>query len=89
MTTDPFAQLTRAAKVDNLDRRAFRVAEQDVLRLEVTVDDVELRRREEQQGRAQLLCKLARQIQRDAAEVGVAQKVVQVVGEQLKDETQV
>jgi len=53
------------------------------------VYDVEFGRREEQQRRAQLLRKLARQIQRDAAEVGVAQQVVQVVRQQLKHETQV
>jgi len=53
------------------------------------VDDVELGRREEEQRSAQLLRELARQVQRNAAEVGVAQQVVQVVREQLKDETQV
>jgi len=52
------------------------------------VDNVELRRCEEQQRRAQLLCKLARQVQRHAAEVCVAQKVIEVVGKQLKDETE-
>ena len=53
------------------------------------MDNVEFGRREEQQRRAQLLSKLARQVQRDAAEVGVAQQVVQVVGKQLEDQTQV
>jgi len=81
--------LTRAAKVDNLDRRAFRVAEEYVLGLEVAVDDVELGRREEQQRGAQLLRELARQVQRDATEVGVAQQVVEVVRQQLEDETEV
>ena len=81
--------MTRAAKVDDLDRRAFWVAQQDVLGFEVAVDDVEFGRREEQQRGAQLLRKLACQVQRDAAEVCVAQQVVQVVGEQLEDETQV
>jgi len=53
------------------------------------VDDVEFWRRKEHQSHAQLLGKLPRQVERDAAEVGVAKQVVQVVGEQLKDETQV
>jgi len=53
------------------------------------VDDVEVGCGKEQQRGAQLLRKLARQVQRDATEVGVAQQVVQVVGEQLKDEAQV
>ena len=53
------------------------------------MDDVELRRSQEEQRRAQLLRKLARQVERDAAEVGVAQQVVQVVGEQLEDQTEV
>jgi hypothetical protein len=43
------------------------------------VDYVELRRGQEQQGCAQLLCKLACQVQRHAPEVGVAQQVIQVV----------
>lgn len=89
VTTDAFAQLTRAAKVDDLDGRAFGVAEQDVLRLEVAMNNVEFGRREEQQRCAQLLRKLARKVQRDAAEVCIAQQVVQVVGKQLEDQTQV
>ena len=36
----------------------------------------------------ELKCEFARQIQRYATKVGVAQKVVQVVGEQLEDEAQ-
>jgi hypothetical protein len=43
------------------------------------MDNVELRRGEEQQGRAELLCKLACQVQRHAPKVGVAQQVIQVV----------
>ena len=81
--------MTRAAKVDNLDGAAFGVTQEYVLRLEVAVDDVELGRGQEQQRGGQLLSKLARQVERDAAEVGVAQQVVQVVAEQLKHQTQV
>ena len=49
------------------------------------MDDVELWGCEEQQRCAQLLRELARQVERDATEVGVPQQVVEVVGEQLKD----
>jgi len=84
-----FSEMARAAEVDDLDRRALRVAEEDVLGLEVAVDDVEFGRREEHQRHAQLLRELARQVERDAAKVGVAQQVVEVVREQLEDETEV
>ncbi len=43
------------------------------------MDDIELRSGKKQEGSAQLLGKLARQVERHAPEVGVAQKVVQVV----------
>jgi len=81
--------MTGTAKVHDLYRTALWVAEQNVFRLEVAVDDVQFRRRKEHQRHAQLLRKLARQVQGHAAEVGVAQQVVEVVREQLKDETQV
>ena len=88
-STHPLSELARAPEVDDLDGTALRVAQQDVLRLHVAVNDVQLRRREEQQRRAQLLRELTRQVERDAAEVGVPQQVVQVVGEQLEDQAQV
>lgn len=53
------------------------------------MDDAELRRGQEEQRRAELLRQLPRQVQRDAAEVCVAQEVIQVVGEQLKHQAQV
>lgn len=53
------------------------------------MDDAELGRGQEEQCRAQLLSELARQVERDAAEVGVAQEVVQVVGEELENQAQV
>ena len=53
------------------------------------MDDVELWRGQEQQRRAQLLGKLAREVERHPAEICVAQQVVEVVGEKLKDQTQV
>ena len=83
------SKLARAAEVDDLDRAALRVAQEDVLGLQVAVDDVELRRREEQQRRAQLLRELPREVEGDTAEVRVPQQVVEVVGEQLEDQTQV
>ena len=87
--TYSLAELARAAEVDDLDGAALGVDEQDVLGLEVAVDDVEVGRAQEHERRAQLLRELARQVERHAAEVGVAQQVVQVVGEELEDETQV
>jgi len=63
--------------------------EEDVLGLEVAVDDGQFGRRQEEQRRAELLRELARQVQRDAAEVGVAQQVVQVVRQQFEHQTQV
>jgi len=83
------SKLTRAAEVDDLDGRSLGIDEQDVLGLEVAVDDVQLRRAEEQQRGAQLLRELARQRQRHAAEARVAQQVVEVVRQQLKDKEQV
>lgn len=44
--------------------------------------------KEEQSG-AELLGKLSSQVQRYAPEVGVSQQVVQIVGEELKHQTQV
>ena len=85
----PLAELTRASEVDYFDGAALRVAQEDVLGLEVAVYDAELVGYEEHEGGAELLGELARQVERDALEVGVAQQVVQVVGEELEDETQV
>lgn len=53
------------------------------------MDNTQFRRGEEKQGRAQLLGKLARQIERDAAKVGVAQQIVEIVRKQLKHQAQV
>lgn len=51
--------------------------------------NTQFRRGEEKQGGAQLLGKLASQIERDAAKVGVAQQIVQIVRQQLKHQAQV
>ena len=53
------------------------------------MDDVEFRSGEEEERRAQLLRELAGQVERHAAEVGVAQQVVEVVREQLEHQAQV
>lgn len=53
------------------------------------MNDAELRRGQKEQCRAELLRQLPGQVQRDAAEVGVAQEVVQVVGQQLEHQAQV
>jgi len=82
------AELTGAAKVDNLDGTAFGVAQENVLWLQITVYDLQLWCPEEQQRSAQLLRKLARQVQRHSTEVGVTQQIVQVVRQELKDKEQ-
>lgn len=53
------------------------------------MDDAELWRGQEQERRAKLLGKLASQVERNAAKVGVAQQVVQVVGQELEHQAQV
>lgn len=52
------------------------------------MDDLDFWCGEEQEGRAQLLRKLASQVQRHASEVGIAQQLIKIVGEQLKYQTQ-
>jgi len=80
--------MARAAEVHNLYCTALWVAEQNIFRLEVAVDDVEFGRRKEHQSHAELLRELSRQVQRHASKVGVTQQVVEVVREQLEDETE-
>mmetsp|Transcript_29698 Transcript_29698/g.76867 ORF Transcript_29698/g.76867 Transcript_29698/m.76867 type:complete len:407 (+) Transcript_29698:332-1552(+) len=74
------------AKVDQLDRRALRMSEQDVLRLEVAVDDRDVSQLQEAECLHDLLAELAHKVERDALEVRVPQQVVQVVRQHLKDE---
>ena len=78
--TYSLTKLTRTAEVNDLDGATLGITEQYVLGFEVAVYDVELGSRQEQQRRAQLLCKFARQIETDTAEVCVPQQVVQIVG---------
>ena len=67
------AKLTRASKIDNFNRRPLRITQENVLWLEVAVYNTQFGRGEEKQSGAQLLGKLASQIERNAAKVGVAQ----------------
>jgi len=53
------------------------------------VDDFHLGGGEEEERGGDLLGKLAREVERDAAEVGVAQQVIEVVGQQLEDQAEV
>lgn len=53
------------------------------------MDDAELGCRQEKQRSAQLLGKLACEVERHAAEVGVTEQVIEVVGQQLKHQAQV
>ena len=85
----PLPQLTGAAEVDDLNGAALGVAEEDVFGFEVAVDDAELRGGQEEQRGAELLCEFAGEVEGNAAEVGVAEEVVEVVGEQLEGEAQV
>lgn len=84
----PLTHLTRASKVHNPHCTSLGVTEKDVLRLEVTVNDLNLRSGEKEEGCAQLLGKLACQVQRDASKVGVAKQFVEVIGEKFKDQTE-
>ncbi len=80
--------MTGAAEVHDANGTSLGVAEENVLWLQVAVDHVDLWRGQEQQRRAQLLGKLACQVQRDATEIGVPEELVEVVGEKLEDETE-
>ena len=79
--THSLSDLAGASKVDNPNGGPLWVAEENILRFEVTVDDIHLWRGEIEQSRAQLLGKLARQVKRDPTEVGVPEQLVEVVGE--------
>ena len=87
--THPLADLTGAAKVDDPDGTPLGVTQQYVLGFEVAVDDVEGGVREEEKCCAQLLGKLPSEVERNTAEVGVAEEFVEIVGEELKDEAEV
>mmetsp|Transcript_14083 Transcript_14083/g.37903 ORF Transcript_14083/g.37903 Transcript_14083/m.37903 type:complete len:528 (+) Transcript_14083:98-1681(+) len=73
------------AKVDELDGRALGVAQEDVLRFEVAVDDGDLAEAEEAEALENLLGELAYEIQRDSSKVGVAEEVVEIIREHLED----
>lgn len=80
--------MTRAAKIYQLDGRAFRIYEENVLRFEIAVNNLEIRSGEEFQCGAQLLGKFAREIERDSTEVSIAKEVVEIVRKQLKDQAE-
>eukprot|EP00041_Stephanoeca_diplocostata_P019264 m.412702 g.412702 ORF g.412702 m.412702 type:complete len:433 (+) comp21258_c0_seq6:60-1358(+) len=84
-----FANLARTSKVNKLDGGAFRILQQDILWLQITVNDLDSRRREEQERVEHLLRKLAYEIERDALEARVADQIVEVVREMLKDQAKV
>jgi hypothetical protein len=78
------ADMAAAAKVDNLDGGALWVLQENVFRFEVAMNHADIISPKEEEGVGDLHSKLADQVQGDAAEIGVADEVVQVVGEQLK-----
>ena len=86
---DALAELARGTEVDNLDRTSLGVAEENILWLQITMDNFQLGRGEEEERSGDLLCKFSSEVERHAPEVGVAQQVVQVVGEELEHQTQV
>ena len=53
------------------------------------MDDAEFRGGQEKESGAKLLCEFPGEVEGNAAEVGVAEEVVEVVGEQLEGEAQV
>jgi len=65
-------KLTRTAEVDYFYRASLRIAQKDVLGFQITVNDVQFRRRQEQEGSTQLLRKLSRQVQRHTAEICIS-----------------
>ena len=78
-----------AAKVDELDARAVRVAEEHVLGLHVAVHDADLGPREERERRQQLPPDRPHQVQRHAPKARQRQQLVQAPRKKLKDQTQV
>ena len=53
------------------------------------MDDLDVRCGEKEEGRAQLLSKLAREVEGHSTEVSIPQEFVQVVREKFKHQTQV
>lgn len=53
------------------------------------MDDAELRRGQEEQCGAQLLCELPRQVQRHPTEICVTKQVIQVVRQHLEHQAEV
>ena len=86
--THPLTYLTWTAKVDYLYGAPLGIAQQDVLRLQITVNDAEFRCREKEQRRAELLGKLPCKVEGDTSEVCVPQEVVEVIGQKFKHQTQ-
>jgi hypothetical protein len=77
-------QLARTTKIDYFNSAPLRIAQQNILGLQIAMDYAQLGRCQKHQRRAQLLSELARQIQRNAAEIRIAQQVIQVIRQQLE-----
>ena len=76
----------RRSKVDDLDAAALGVPQQDVLGLQIAVDDVDLRLREEGQSLEDLLGEFADEVEGNAAELCILQELVQIERQHLKDQ---
>ena len=85
----PLPHFTRTAEVNNADGTPLGITEQNVLRFEVTVNDIEGGVGEKEQSCAQLLRKFACEVEGHAPEVGVPEQLIKVIGEELKDQTEV
>lgn len=80
--------MTGTAKINDFDRRPFRIAQENIFRLQIAMNYTKFGRGQEQQRRAQLLSELPSQIERHAPKIGIAQQIVQVVRQQFEHETQ-
>lgn len=66
-----FVRMTRATEVNYLYCATLRISQQNILRLEVTVDDIDLGGRHEEKGRKDLVSKFSDEVERDTMEVRV------------------
>ena len=57
---EPLSKLTRRSEIDDFNGTAFRIAQKNVLGLEIAVNDAQLGRGQEHEGGAELLSELAR-----------------------------
>ena len=86
---DSLAQLTTGAEVNELDSRAFWIAQQNILGFKITVNYFEVWPRQKEEGGGDLLSEFPGEVERHPPEVCVPEEVVQVVGKELEDQAEV